>query len=141
MAKIYRQSRAIGDLFTVVHYMEGKRSRQAFSDLGDAVEAAEKIAARIARGDREALKVTDKDWQIYSMASVALRPTATAIDAACREYAEARKILGSTPLLEAARYFVRHNDEEIIDLRPCEGTVQIHREAVGCCGCGNDGGG
>ena len=114
VVKIYRQSRVIGDLFTVVHYMEGKRSRQAFSNLRDAVESAEKIAARIARGDREALKVTDDDWRIYSMASEALRPTATAIDAACREYAEARKILGRTPLLEAARYFVRHNDEEII---------------------------
>ena len=49
MEKICRQSRAVGDFFTVVHYMEGKRSRQAFADLGDAVEAAEKIAARIAR--------------------------------------------------------------------------------------------
>ncbi len=36
------------------------------------------------------------------------------IDMACREYAEARKILGSVSLRDAARYFVRHNLEDLV---------------------------
>lgn len=114
VVKIYRQVRAAGDIFMVVHYECGSRVRRGFADMREAVDAAEKIAARIARGDREALKVSDNDWRLYSMAGEALRPTATEIDVACREYAEARKILGSTPLLEAARFFVRHNDEQLV---------------------------
>ena len=116
VVRIFRQSRDTGEFFTVAHYMDGKRSRQMFSDETAAVDFAKRTASRIARGDRQALKVSDNDWRLYSMAGEALRPTATAIDVACREYAEARKILGSTPLLEAARFFVRHNDEQLVQI-------------------------
>jgi len=112
--KIYRQSRDTGEFFTVAHYMDGKRSRQTFAEEAAAVAFATQTASRIARGDREALKVTDADWRIYSLAREALAESGTAIDVACREFADARKILGQTPLSEAARFFVRHNDEEIV---------------------------
>ena len=114
VVRIYRQSRDTGEFFTVAHYMDGKRSRQTFSDEVAAVASANRTASRIARGDREALKVNDDDWRIFSLAREALAPSGTAIDIACREFAEARKILSQTPLLEAARFFVRHNDEEIV---------------------------
>ena len=91
--KIYRQSRDTGEFFTVAHYMGGKRSRKTFADEAAAVAFATQTASRIARGDREALKVTDADWRIYSLAREALAESGTAIDVACREFAEARKIL------------------------------------------------
>jgi hypothetical protein len=58
--------------------------------------------------------VTDVDWRLYTPATDALKATGTSIDVACGEYAEARKLLGTTSLLEAVRRVVRHDSEQLV---------------------------
>ena len=111
---VYRQERPIGDLFTVVHYLDGKRKRQGFSSQEEALTEAEKIASRIAKIDRQVFQVNDSDWRLYSMATEALRPTSVPIDVACRDYAEARKILGNHSIVEAAKFFVKLQAEGLV---------------------------
>jgi integrase len=125
VVKVYRQERAAGDLFTVGHYLDGRRQRKAFSTEVDAMKEAEMVARRIAKVDRKVMEVTDADWRIYSITAEALAPTGAAIDIACREYAEARKILGSTPLLEAVRFYTQNRPGELIARSVAEAVEEL----------------
>jgi integrase len=111
---VYRQERPVGDLFTVVHYLDGKRERKGYSDQQEALAEAEKIASRIAKIERQVFHVSDSDWRLYTMATEALRPSGVAIDVACREFAEARRILGPLSIMDAAKSFVKQQTEGLV---------------------------
>jgi len=113
VVKIYRDSKPSGNYFRVVYHLGGKRHRLNFSDLDKAKSEAQAKAAQLARGDVDAVQLTGKDRLAYGRALDAVKGFGIPLDAAAIEYAEARKILGGNPLMDAARFFMRHHGRGI----------------------------
>ncbi len=108
--KIYRDARPDGSTyFRVTYYLGGKRKVQIFASLEEAKNEAAVRAAQLSRGDVDAMQLTGKDRLIYGRALEAVRIYGVPLDAAAIEYDEARKVLGGHALMEAARFFMRHN--------------------------------
>lgn len=108
--KIYRDERAGGRIYyRVIYYLGGKRHRLIFGDLDDAKNEAAAKAAQLARGDVDAMQLTGKDRLSYGRALEAVRAFNIPLDAAAIDYAEVRKVLGNHSLMEAARFYMRHN--------------------------------
>jgi integrase len=107
--KIYRDSKPSGDYFRVVYHLGGKRHRLNFRDLDRARTEAQAKAAQLARGDVDAAQLTGKDRLTYGRAVDAIASLGVPLDAAAIEYAEASKMLEGHPLIEAARFYMRHH--------------------------------
>ena len=58
--KIYRDRKLSGDYYRVVYHLGGKRQRLNFSDLDRAKAEAQAKAAQSARGDVDAIQLTDR---------------------------------------------------------------------------------
>lgn len=112
--KIYRDEREGGrTYFRVVYYLGGKRHRLVFNDLDDAKNEATAKAAQLARGDVDAMQLTGKDRLTYGRALDAVKVWNVPLDAAAIEYSEARKVLKSHSLIDAARFYMRHHGQGI----------------------------
>ena len=108
--KIYRDARPDkSTYYRVTYYLGGKRRVQIFADLDAARREASVQAAQISRGDVDAMQLTGKDRLIYGRALEAVRNYGIPLDAAAIEYDEARKVLKNHSLMEAARFYMRHN--------------------------------
>jgi integrase len=98
--------------FTVTHYRphgEGRlRIRQSFSRLEDARFEARRIAAAIAGGEADVLKLTSGDRASYLNAVDALRPMKIPLHVAIGEYIEARRHAGAS-LITAAKQYAQRN--------------------------------
>lgn len=112
--KIYQDPRkGGGTYFKVAFYLGGKRQQKSFADLDEAKKEAQAKAAQLSRGDIDAAQLTGKDRLIYGRALEAIRPFNIPLDAAAIDYAEARKVLGVHSLMEASRFFMKHNNAGI----------------------------
>ena len=109
VVKVYRDPRPSRDYYRVVYHLGGKRHRLIFRDLDKAKNEATAKAAQLARGDVDAAQLTGKDRLTYGRAVDAIRPFGIPLDAAAIEYAEASKTLEGHPLIEAARFYMRHH--------------------------------
>jgi integrase len=108
--KIYLDARKDGSTYyRVSYYLGGKRQSKTFPDLDEAKKEASAKAAQLSRGDVDAAQLTGKDRLIYGRALEAVRPFSIPLDAAAIDYAEARKVLGGYSLMEATRFFMKHN--------------------------------
>lgn len=104
--KIYRTVRdGRSPLYCVTYHVGRRRIRKNFADPNAAVGAAQKTANALANGQRELVTVTPDQWRLFELALSALAPLQTPIDVACREYAEARAIIGGSSVVDAARHF------------------------------------
>ena len=65
--------------YAVCYYEGGQRQRRYFVDFEKAKREAGFIAAKISRGDLEAVRLTGLDRQAYLTASELLRPTGTTL--------------------------------------------------------------
>ena len=63
--KIYKSESGGYDLFTVVHYRDGKRIRENFRKERDATSRAQHIAMAIEKGRVEVLQLTNSDRESY----------------------------------------------------------------------------
>src|SRR5260370_8113141 len=80
--KIYRDRKPTGTYYRVCYHIGGKRERLNFSDLDKAKLEAEAQAAKLSRGDVDAMQLTGKDRLVYGPPSDPLRaPTAPPIHA------------------------------------------------------------
>ncbi len=111
--KIYRDVKSTGTYYRVAYHLGGKRHRMNFADLEKATSEAEAKAAQLSRGDVDAMQLSGRDRLIYGRALDAVRASGTQLDAAALEYASAIKILDGLPLLNAARFYVRHHGRGI----------------------------
>jgi len=86
----------------------GKRVQIGRASLDDAKAVALDACHRIASGQQHVLELRSSDRMAYLRATEALAHLNVPIDSACRDYAEAVKILaGVGSLTEAARFFVQ----------------------------------
>src|SRR5262249_47879158 len=84
------------------------------ADLDEAKSEAEAQAAKLSRGDVDAALLTGKDRLIYGRALEAVKDFGLPLDAAAIEYRQARKLLGTVTLLDAASFYERHHSRGIV---------------------------
>src|SRR5262245_49109628 len=108
--KIYRTSNKGYDEFKLAYYdTTGKRVLKAFADYGAARSEADNVNASFSSGNADTPVLSSKEAAVYQRALDILRPIAVEMDVAAREFVEARRILGSDSVKEAAAYYARHH--------------------------------
>ncbi|MBA2434871.1 MAG: tyrosine-type recombinase/integrase [Chthoniobacterales bacterium] len=103
IVKIYRAKANGYDLFTVVHYRDGKRERKNFGRFADARMHAQEVATQIARGRVGVLTLTTADRDSYATTLSLLKPLGLPLHAAIEEYVAARAHLHGDSLLSAVK--------------------------------------
>jgi integrase len=111
--KIYRDKKPSGTYYRVTYHIGGKRHRLNFNDLNKATLEAEAKASQLSRGDIDAAQLSGRDRLIYGRAVDAIKETGAALDAVGLEYAEATRLLEGYPLLDAVRFYMRHQGRGI----------------------------
>jgi hypothetical protein len=109
-----------------------------FNDLNKAILEAEAKASQLSRGDIDAAQLSGRDRLIYGRAVDAVKETGVPLDAVGLEYAEAKRLLEGCPLLDAVRFFVRHQGRgikrktvpdavsEIIEAKKVSGVSEVY---------------
>jgi len=96
--------------FTLVHYLGSQRIKRKFADLKEATREAELVAAKLASGENDVLRLTSIDRVIYLQACEDLRPLNRPLNIAVSEYVNAVKRLPQGASLgEAVDFFLRRN--------------------------------
>ena len=101
--KIYKGESGGYDLFTVVHYRDGKRIRENFRKERDATSRAQHIATAIEKGRVEVLQLTNSDRESYLAAMRALQPLGIPLHLAIEEFVAARTQLSGDSILSAVK--------------------------------------
>ncbi len=124
--KIYRGTNRGKVMFTLSYIGASGRVRENFMDLDEARREANTRAALLAQGDLEALKLTGRERQIFVGAAEALLPTGISLDIAARTFARAFEILDGDQIIEAAKFFKRHNEAGLPDITMTEAKDRFH---------------
>jgi len=116
--RIYERRRATArgefrTIYEVSDYTDGSRRLRSFTEHAEARAEATKIARQIASGDATAATMRNSDAASFGRAVQLLRPTGTSLEMAAAHYAEAFKILGSDLIIEAAKFFARHQPDQV----------------------------
>jgi integrase len=122
--KIYRGKSRGYDLFTVAHYLCGKRKRETFSNLADAKERAREVARAIINGRVPVLELTNADREGYVSALELLRPLGIPLHSAVEEYVAARSHLDGESLLSAIKEHARRR-HHVMDKRIPEIVAEL----------------
>ena len=117
--RIYDRSDAY-PYYRVAHYVGAKRRMKPFAHLADAQRQARQIADQIRAGEGNLGVMSSTDRLIYQRAHEAVAPLGLALDTAAIELAQTQKLLGDTPLAEAARFYLNHSARHIIPKTPAE---------------------
>ena len=113
-AKIYRTPTSNGyDSFTLVYWQDKTRKREAFGDLAEAKKRGGEIVGALAKGEIGAANITAQDAAAFLRAIALLQPTGVSLESACREYAEAFKVLGGVSILQAEREYAKRHSGEV----------------------------
>ena len=113
VVKIYRMKQRAGYNYAVAYVTPTGRVKRNFADLELAKREANTIAANLAGGDLEALKLTGRERQLYVAASEAIAHTGMTLDVVAREFATAFDILGQDAIIEAARFFKKQTESKV----------------------------
>jgi integrase len=96
--------------YTLAYYLGTKRVKRKFADLKEARREAELVAAKLAGGENDVLRLTANDRLIYLQAQDDLRPLNRPLNVAISEYANAVKRLPQgVNLGEVVDFFLRRN--------------------------------
>ena len=75
--------------------------------------AAARSSGALAKGEIGAANITAQDAAAFLRAIALLLPTGVSLESACREYAEAFKVLGGVSILQAAREYAKRHSGEV----------------------------
>src|SRR5580704_4952509 len=91
--KIYSGTNRVGDTvypqFTLVYYDGPQRCKKRFADPAEAKREAEIVAAKLASGENEVLRLTPADRALYVKSLDLLRPLKVPLNVAVGEYVSA----------------------------------------------------
>ena len=90
-----------------------------FTRLADARLQARQIAEQISAGEGT-IRMSRADELIYQRAREAVAPLGLELDTAAIELVQARRLLGDTPIAEAARFYLNHGARHITPKTPAE---------------------
>jgi integrase len=139
------KERRLYERYTVVHYQTDganrKRQRDYFSSLEDARFEAQRIAAAIANGESDILKLKSADRESYLHATGELKPLGIPLHVAISEYVAARKHAGAGLITAAKEYAQRHAlvpvrktvaevVQELLDAKEQDGMSLRYRQSL-----------
>ncbi|MDB6174346.1 MAG: hypothetical protein JWL59_3657 [Chthoniobacteraceae bacterium] len=113
----------------LLSYHVGSRREKCTSKgtLEVARQTAKKVAEGIAGGDLiDALHLTPLDRRVFVTAKEACAPMGRAVDAVCRDAAEAAKFLGDVSLVEAAKFYAAHHSVKLPSATPADIAEQLY---------------
>jgi integrase len=117
--------------FIVEYLLRGKRKQVWRSDLGVAKAVAREACIKISNGDFQALELRNGELLAYTRAVEILSPVHVPIDSACREFVDARAILGGkASISEACRDWVKRNAVALPKITVTEAGNQLQRQAA-----------
>jgi hypothetical protein len=99
--------------FIVDYYANGRRYRERRNTARKARALADAVVAKLVKGELQALELTGEDRRIYLLALENLKDIGVGLDAATREYADAKKISKNANLREVARFRQRYGQTDI----------------------------
>ena len=105
--------------YRVAHYVGSQRQMKPFTRLADARLQARQIAEQISAGEGT-IRMSRADELIYQRAREAVAPLGLELDTAAIELVQARRLLGDTPIAEAARFYLNHGARHITPKTPAE---------------------
>ena len=136
--KIYRDRKPTGTYYRVAYHIGGKRHRLHHNDLEKAIAEAEAKAAQLSRGDVDAAQLNGRDRLVYGRALDAVKQFDVPLDAVAIEYSQARKLLDGASLVDAARFYSRHQGsgikrktvaaavDEMIEAKKAKGVSELY---------------
>jgi len=93
----------------IVDYsLHGKRCRDRKKTFRNAKVWAEAVAIKLANGEMEALSLSGEDRRIYLASLENIKGLKIALDAATREYADAKRLVRNADLREVGRFFNKY---------------------------------
>lgn len=128
VVKIYQTTNKGSTSYTLAYYVDGIRRLQAFADLDAAKAEAKNVAAKMAQGEIDILKLKGADRNVYLRALASVEPTCKPLDLAAAEFAEASKVLnGTTTVVEAAREYVRRHQGAVENKMVPDAVAEVLR--------------
>jgi integrase len=105
------------DAFKIPYYQDGKRRKfHRFPNYEGARDKGNEMLDQLARGDSEAIALSNTDKLIYLRALETLRPTGIALDVAVAHFVKAFEILGGDYVISAAQDYARRQMNKV---KPC----------------------
>jgi integrase len=131
--KIYEVKNRDAVNYCVAYIGPDGRQRRNFADLEEAKAEAANVAEKLADGDLQALKLTGREKEIYVEAERAIAATGLPLHSAAHEFARAFDILGGAHIVEAARYYKKHVDVDLLQVTVAEAVERFRaaKEAEG----------
>ena len=100
--------------YTLVYYeTPGRRCRRTFANFEEAKRQATEVASKLAKGDLRRITLSDYDGRLYLHAQERLIPIGVPLDRAIDQFVEANQMLKGASLVEAARFYVQQNADEL----------------------------
>jgi integrase len=99
--------------FLLDYYVNGKRHRDRRKTEREARALADAVLSKLVKGEIEALEMTGEDRRIYLLAVENLEKLDIHLDAATREYADAKGIAGNADLRDVARFYKQYGAQEL----------------------------
>lgn len=109
---IYHAPRRGETSFLLAYYAEGRRKMERVSNLVDARRRAKVLVDELSAGKVHVATFTLKQTAAITDAVEILRPLGVSLTEAVRQFAEAHRILGGTPLLPAVQFYAKHVEQE-----------------------------
>src|SRR5262245_17503645 len=109
--------------FTLTYYSGNQRVKRKFADVDEARCEAEWVAAKLAAGQNEVLRLTSTDRAIYLQAVEQLRPLNVPLNVAVLEYTSALKHLPDGATLKEAVDFFRRRHPASLEKRTVRQVV------------------
>jgi hypothetical protein len=101
------------DSWLVDYSMHGKRCRDRKNTFRRARMWANSVAVKITKGEMKALELTGEDRRIYLASCENVKPLKIRLDAATREYADAKRLVKNADLREVSRFYDRYAQKGI----------------------------
>ncbi|HAO79446.1 MAG TPA: hypothetical protein DCQ92_10815 [Verrucomicrobia subdivision 3 bacterium] len=122
------------DSFTLSYYQDGVRKRPTFPSLQLAKDEANAVVNRLGNSDSDVLTLTSADRAAYLRARQLLDPFGLAIETAAAQVADARKLLGDVPLVQAVEFYMKRHPAKL-EFKPVNVVVAellAAKKADGC---------
>jgi len=120
MVKLYKRERATATgkhrvIYELSDYTSGKRVLRSFTDLAEARQKADTIARQLASGESTAAAMNNADAASFGRAVQILRDAGITmpLELVAAHFAESFTITGGDKSIEAAKFFVRHNPDQL----------------------------
>ena len=111
--KIYTRTKGKTTYYQLADFSSGTRKLRSFKTVAEAEKEGERIARLMSKGDALGAQMTGAERLEYFQGNENLKGTGVRIPQATNEYAEAKKLLGKTPLLVAIAAFLRSHADYI----------------------------